>query len=165
MTYVFLIFSIIITLMVLFAFMTIWSRRDTVARSLSILLLVVSIPLLGIASMETLGWHKPIAAAWRLSGEWLVLGSKMVVDEAIYIYVDVGGGEPRAIVLPWNDRVAQQLQDAMRDSRKRGQEGAILEYEWDWLERGEPNFWALPEPPLPIPKGESPEPEILERGA
>lgn len=145
--------------MAIFAWLTIWSRRELRVRGLAVLLLLLWALALPLIAVETLGWHRPSWAAWRLNGEEMVIGSKMVEGQAIYLYLETGELEPRAIKLPWSTSVAQALQDALRESQRRGRRGAIMEFNWSWDQNG-PQFHPLPQPALPMPKVEQAEPPV-----
>lgn len=148
-----------------FAWATAWSRRETRIRHLAFAAFLGMLPLLAVGATETMGWHKSSLLAWRLDGEQNVLASKVVEGEAIYLYLDVGEGEPRAIALPWDPRTAERLQKAQRESARRGRRGAIMKFDHSW-DRNEPQFHPLPQPQMPIPKDEAPpEPKRLERSA
>lgn len=46
-------------------------------------------------------------------GDYAILGSKIVVDVAIYLLLDDGAGEPRYYRLPYSASKADELQDAI----------------------------------------------------
>ncbi len=123
MEYVLLIFSGIAALFALYTWGTIWSRRETRVRGLAVLGFVMLLGALGPASLETLGWHRPHWAAVRLDGDVVVLSFKLVRGEAIYLYVDAGPGQPRAIYLPWSDEEAQKFQEKQKESEREGRKG------------------------------------------
>jgi len=146
-----------------FAWATAWSRRETAVRAVVFVGFVSLLPFLAIGALESLGWHKPSWGAHEADGTSVVLASKLVRGEGIYLYVDVGDGEPRSVVFPWDDETAQKLQDAMRESARNRQQGAIMEFDHSW-DNNEPQFHPLPQPRLPMPKGQEPEaPRRLER--
>ena len=120
---VLLIFSIIAIIFALYVWGIIWSRQETRVRGLAVLGFVILLGALGPASLETLGWHRPHWAAVRLDGDVVVLSFKLVRDEAIYLYVDAGPGQPRAISLPWSDKQAEKFQDKQRESLRKGRKG------------------------------------------
>lgn len=118
-----LIFSTIAVIFALYVWGIIWSRQETRVRGLAVLGFVVLLGALGPASLETLGWHRPHWAAVRLNGDVVVLSFKLVRDEAIYLYVDAGPGQPRAIYLPWSDKMAEEFQEKQRESLHNGRKG------------------------------------------
>jgi len=119
----FIIFCGIAVLFALYTWAVIWSRQETRVRGLAVLGFVMLLGALGPASLETLGWHRPYWAAVRLDGDVVVLSFKLVRDEAIYLYVDAGPGQPRAISLPWSDDQAAKMQDKRRESYRKGRKG------------------------------------------
>jgi len=109
---------------------------------------------LGAALAQVLGHHRPVWFVVDLDSEYRVIGSKMVEGHAIWLYLDQRG-EPLALMLPWNDKTAEQLQDAERESKRRGQDGALLRFDPS-LDRSEPQFHPLPQQATPMPKGKPP---------
>jgi hypothetical protein len=100
-------------------------------------------------------------------GKYTVLGMKLVQDQGIYLYLDFGQGHPRSLVLPWNQDMADQLQELGRKQqggRIPGIEGEFPPFEWSW-DRNPPQFHPLPQPIIPIPKERNEEPERYEREA
>ena len=151
-----LIFGVVAVCFALYTWGTIWSRRETRVRGLAVLGFVVLLGALGPASLETLGWHRPHWAAVRLEGDVVVLSFKLVRDEAIYLYVDAGSKEPRAISLPWDEEEAEKMQDKRRESIHEGREGRFKLTFGKWeIDRQMPH---LPDPPPArklIPKTET----------
>ena len=119
----FIIFIGIAVMFALYTWATIWSRRETRVRGLAVLGFVMLLGALGPASLETLGWHRPHWAAVRLDGDVVVLSFKLVRGEAIYLYVDAGPGQPRAISLPWSDEQAEKFQAKQKQSEREGRKG------------------------------------------
>ena len=134
--------------------LSVWSRKDTWLRLTVICVFLLTVPAVTVISSEMLGWHKPIAIAWRLHGLPLrVVNWKFIKDRGIYLYVDMGG-EPRAIVYPWDEDMAKKMQEAINESRRRGERGFMLRYQPGVS--GEENIWGLPQPMAPIPKTREP---------
>ncbi len=119
----FIIFCGIAVLLALYTWGIIWSRQETRVRGLAVLGFVMLLGALGPASLETLGWHRPHWAAVRLDGDVVVLSFKLVRGEAIYLYVDAGPGQPRAISLPWSAERAEQMQENQKTSLRDGNKG------------------------------------------
>lgn len=126
MEHALLIFSGIAVAFAIYTWGIIWSRRETRVRGLAVLGFVMLLGALGPASLETLGWHRPHWAAVRLDGDVVVLSFKLVRDEAIYLYVDAGPGQPRAIYLPWSDEEAQKFQEKQKESERAGRKGKFI---------------------------------------
>ena len=99
----------------------------------------------------------------RSQGDLLVLASKMVEGQGIYLYVETGDREPRAIVLPWDEETAEKLQKALRESRRRGTRGARFRFDHSWETRKPLDFTPMPWPKTEQPKREPDAPAVLER--
>ncbi len=141
----------IVALVAASAFLAVWSRRDTVGRTIAVALFVVSIPAAYGASVEMLGHHRPLWSAWDLpAGDHLVLGVKMVQDRAIYLYLDGGNREePRPLILPWSNEQASKIQKAM-DGAPEGRGGQFIMS--TNAENGEMVAHPLPQPAAPPAK-------------
>lgn len=162
MSHTWLVFIALAVLLAFFAWSAAWSRRDTNIRHILVAAFVVALPLLAVGGTEVMGWHKPYGLAWRLSDKAVVLGHKLMRGEAIYIYVDTGQGEPRAIFLPWDDAVAEELEAAKRESKRRGREGVLMNRRDDRPDR-EYEFRPFPAEPRSEPKQAPEAPTVYER--
>ena len=104
------------------------------------------------AMLDLLSKPKPASFEWWLdqAAEATVLGSSMVEDQAIYLWLQLDGvKEPRAYVLPWDRRTAEQLQKAARAAAER-QSAVRMRLPFEpTLDDREPRFYALPQPALP----------------
>ncbi len=99
----------------------VWSRRKLVIRFGAVALTAAFIPLSYAAFSELLSKPKPVSLEWanRNAEEATVLASQMQENVAIYIWLALPEAtEPRAYVLPWDRRTAQQLQGANRQAEK-----------------------------------------------
>lgn len=157
------IFAAIAALFCFFAWALAWARRDTHWRHTAIVAVLVLLPGLAVAAVESQGWHKSIGYAWRLDGKQVVLAHKLVYGEAIYLYLDIGPGAPKPVVMPWDDKTVERLQKALRESERRGRKGAIMQFDHSWEQRPAPQFYPLPQPQTPMPKQAPPEPKRYER--
>ncbi len=160
-----LIFSVVAVCFALYTWGIIWSRLETRVRVLAVLGFVILLGALGPASLETLGWHRPHWAAVRLSGDVVVMSFKLVRDEAIYLYIDVGPTEPRAISLPWSEGQAAKMQEKRRQSLRDGRKGQF-KFRFDGWEFNRSVPQLLDPPPIRkvIPKPVSPPPSFYQRG-
>ena len=79
-----------------------------------------------------------------------MLGSTLDESRAIYLWLQLDGvAEPRAYALPWDQRVAEQLQTAARAAAER-QSAVRMRLPFEpTLDDREPRFYALPQPALP----------------
>lgn len=141
MTTVYILALILAVYFATLALLAVWSRRADRMRPVAVGLFLLGIPLLAGASLEALSWPRPIWAMWDLSGEFRVLGAKIVEGEAIYAYVDTDG-EPRSIKLPWSNKTAEELQALFDDPANGGQ--AMMRFD-PGIDPSEPTFWPLPQ--------------------
>ena len=161
----FIMFCGILLLFAMYTHAVIWSRQETRVRGLAVLGFVMLLGALGPASLETLGWHRPHWAAVRLDGDVVVLSFKLVRGEAIYLYVDAGPGQPRAISLPWSDEQAQKMQDKERESLARGRKGKFkMRFTFNPWSPALPEFVDPPAVRAVEPKTRTPLVDMYERG-
>lgn len=160
MTYTVWLALAVIALFAAAAWLAIWSRRDTWGRSAAVVVFLAAVPTVGLAAVESLGWHRPIGLAWDLDeGEYRVLAAKMVQDEAIYIYIDDETRvEPRPLLLPWDNDVANAIQRAL-DSAPDGAEGEFMMSYEPSIEMNQQQFHPVPQEPALPPKA-VPEPAL-----
>jgi hypothetical protein len=151
--------------MAAFAYDTVRSKGTRGGRGLTVLLFILWMPILGGVYSITIGEHRPSWLAWQLEpGKYRVLEAKLVEGEAIYTYIDIGRSAPMAVSFAWSPRVAEKLQDAMRESRRRGARGALLDFDHSWDRGREPRFYPLPQPRA-LPRKDQQSPPTLDRGA
>ena len=143
------------------AWLAIWSRRQTPARHAAMLVLVAGLASLAAAGIETSGFPKSMAWAWELTGDYRVLGAKLVQDDGIYLFVDTGQTTPRSYKLPWSNKTASRIQSLM-DKNRKGQ--FMMTFEWSW-DRHKPQFRSLPQPVIPLPKQQPAPVPRFEQGA
>ena len=157
MEHALIIFSGIAALFAVYTWGIIWSRRETRVRGLAVLGFIMLLGALGPASLETLGWHRPHWAAVRLDGDVVVMSFKLVRGEAIYLYVDAGPGQPRAIYLPWSDEEAQKFQEKQKESDRAGRKGRFkLRFSSDPWSPKQPVFVDPPKARVLPPKPPAP---------
>ncbi len=123
--------------------------RKLIALGLALALL----PMGYLAFSELLGRAKPMALEWWLTraAEATVLGSLLREDEAIHLWLLLDNAdEPRGFVLPWDQKLAEALHEALEESEANGTGVRMrLPFERSWDHR-EPQFYALPQPALPM---------------
>lgn len=157
MTYTVWLALAIVALFAAAAWLAVWSRSDTWGRSAAVVLFLAAMPTIGLAAVESLGWHRPISLAWDLDGgDYRVLAAKMVQDEAIYIYIDDETRmEPRPLLLPWDNDVANAIQRAL-DGAPDGAEGEFMMSYEPAIELNQQQFHPVPQapalPPKPVPE-------------
>ncbi|MGD9507223.1 MAG: hypothetical protein AB7I59_14335 [Geminicoccaceae bacterium] len=154
-------FAVMALLAIALASICIWSPRRLVLKAGA---LVLAFALMGTAygaMLDLLSKPKPASFEWFLATapEATVLGSSMVEDKAIYVWLQLDGAEePRAYRLPWDQRTAEQLQKAARAAAE--QQTALrmrMPFERS-LDDREPRFYALPQPALPPKDSAGPPP-------
>jgi hypothetical protein len=87
-----------------------------------------------------------------------VIGSYLKENDGVYLWLQLPGlDEPRYYKLPWDEKVAKALQDAIAENERQhgGGVGMGLPFERGW-DREEPKFYAQPQPKLPDKPGERP---------
>jgi hypothetical protein len=116
--------------------------------------------------IETLGLHRPWQIAWDLpAGDSRVIGAKLVQNKAIYLYLDTGRLAPWPIKLPWDNKVADEIQKQMDSASRESKGQFIMRYEPS-LNTYAPQFHPLPQPQVLPPKPpREPAPHIEERDA
>ena len=121
-----------------------WQRAASVATFLILVGVVYG------GSVELLSRPKPLRLEWRGTEEAKVLGASMREGEAIYLWLQTADApEPRAYVLPWSTKTAQQLQDAMQKGQSTGRGVRMSKPFTPGLDDREPKFYAQPQEALP----------------
>ncbi len=128
----------------------VWSRRNTWVRGAAVAIYFTLMPMVAGAAFFSLSNPAPwIQTITVPGGDYLVLGAKMVQDEAIYVWLDFGADHPRYFALPWSNETADKMQD-MLDAQRRGEIPGfkiIIPYEWSW-DKNPPQFHPLPQPKM-----------------
>lgn len=135
------------------AALSIWSPRKPWVKFLGVAL-AAGVIIIGYVGMtDLLSRPKPVHLEWALDSvkEATVLGGKIEEGEGIYILLDMPEfSEPRYYKLPWSRNLAEQFQEAMRESKRSGIPMKLrnpFEPSWDDKER---KFYAPPQPALPL---------------
>jgi hypothetical protein len=123
----------------------VWSRRETHARALTVVALVVAAPVALFAMRVALGSPDDTTPP---PGKYEVHGARIDVDVAIYVLVSQEGAMPVYYRMPYSAATANKLQQAM-DAAREG-EGPKLEM----TESGEAVFH---EPPVRADPPKQPE--------
>lgn len=152
---------ILVGLLGLSASLAIWARGASRARGLAVLAFVLATPVSGAALASALGWAIPYWPGITVpAGKHAIVGVKMVEGEAIYILLDIAGGEPRYYRLPWSIETAQKLQGAMEGAGEDGEVGVRTPPFDPSLDELEPLFYAHPQPALPEKGMQEPAPHF-----
>lgn len=113
------------------------------------------------ALADLLSRPKPVSleVAHRQAEEAIVLATQIREGQGIYLWLQLPGvDEPRAYALPWDQRLAQQMQSAGQEAERNGGDlMARLPFTRS-LEQREPMFYAPPQEALPpkAPPGQAP---------
>lgn len=95
----------------------VWSRRDTAHRGLSVASFLVAAGVSFFAVQMPLGYP---TTSEPPPGEYTVLGVRIDVDEAIYVLLDSGAGQPVYYRLPYTTGKANSLQEALNKADGEG---------------------------------------------
>jgi hypothetical protein len=122
-----------------------WQR----ATSATVFLVLIAVVYGG--SIELLSRPKPLRLElWQQADKAKVLGATMREGEAIYVWLQFPGtDEPRAYALPWDMKMAQQLQNAMQEGQAKGADVNMSKPFEAGLDDREPKFYATPQQALP----------------
>jgi hypothetical protein len=120
-------------------------------RATSATLFLVLIAVVYGGSIELLSRPKPLRLElWQQADKAKVLGASMREGEAIYVWLQFPGvDEPRAYILPWDMKMAQQLQNAMQEGQANGTDVNMSKPFEAGLDDREPKFYATPQQALP----------------
>jgi hypothetical protein len=141
-----------VTLAMTLAAIAIWAPRRVMVKigALAVTLAIFPVAYSSLASL--LSRPKPVTLEWARAqvADATVIASTMREGVGIYLWLQIPEeAEPRAYVLPWNKKMAQQLQDAQREAQRRGTALNMRSpFEPSWDDR-DPKFYALPQPALP----------------
>lgn len=126
-----------------------WARHRW-ARAVILLLFALLLPAAYAAPAALLGRAKPVTLEWLGANvkEAQVLSATMVENDAIYLTL-LWKEAPNLYRLPWDRKMAEQLQEAQREARRNGTHPMMrLPFERSWDNR-EPRFYATPQPKMP----------------
>lgn len=145
-------FVVAAVLLCILATHSIWSPRKLRVKVSALFTTLLFLPLAYGAMVLLLSKPKPVHLEWwrTNAAEATVLGSSMREGHGIYLWLQMGDLiEPRSYVLPWNQELAQELQDALREAEENGS-GVQMRLPFEpSLDNREPRFYALPQPAFP----------------
>jgi len=158
-------FIVAAVLLCILATHSIWSPRRLRVKLSALFTTLLFLPLAYGAMVHLLSKPKPVHLEWwqANAAEAAVLGSSMREGQGIYLWLQMGDlVEPRSYVLPWDQELAQQLQDALREAEENGS-GVQMRLPFEpSLDNREPRFYALPQPAFPPKDRESgPAPQMF----
>ena len=110
------------------------------------------LPAAYVSLADLLSRPKPVALEWSRPNlsEAVVLGSNLREGESIYLWLKVASlEEPRSYVLPWNQKVAEQLYGAQREANSKGTVVRMKTVVMAGRADEDRMFYAVPQSPLP----------------
>ncbi len=159
-------FSIAGVLAAVLALISIWSPRQLWIKVTALATTALFLPTAYISLVDMLSRPKPVGMEWLNANatDAVVLGSHMVEDEAIYIWLGIeGAAEPRAYVLPWDRETAKQLHDAQRAAEADGT-GLRVQMPFESsVDDRERKFYAEPQLPQPAKRIPDGGPQIFDK--
>jgi hypothetical protein len=147
LTYLFVFVAVVALLLVFVALR--WARSGF-ARVLIVALFALLLPAAYAAPASLLGRAKPVTLEWVNAQvqEASVLSATFVENDAIYLTLQWHAA-PGLYKMPWDRKVAEQLQGAMDEAKRQGTQPMMrLPFEQSW-DRQEPRFYAQPQPKMP----------------
>ncbi len=147
LTLLFIVFAALALILVLVSLR--WSRNGH-GRVVILVLFALLLPAAYAAPASLLGRAKPVTLEWLGAKvqEATVLSATFQENDAIYLTL-LWQQAPNLYKLPWNPKMAEQLQQAMREADRNGTHPMMkLPFEQSWDDR-EPRFYALPQPKMP----------------
>jgi len=142
------------------ASIAIWAPRTTTVRVAAVLIASLFIPIAYVELTEMLSKPKPMSFEWfeRSADQAIVLGVSLHEGKAIYMWLRLDGSmEPRYYELPWRQKLAEKLEDAI-DGAIRNRSTILLKdpfFRRSLEEWGDLNVEIKP-PPLPPLKRPAP---------
>jgi len=129
-------------LMLMAALFVVWARRETWLRTLAIPLALLAAAVSTATIGSTLGHAVPlINGVTAPSGDFTVLSAKLVIDDGIYITLDLPG-PPRLYWLPWDKKMAESIEEMLNQGEIKA---TLPPFEFSW-DTNAPQFLPLPQP-------------------
>lgn len=153
MDVLFFIFAGAIAVAAALASIAIWAPRTTTVRVAAVLIASLFIPIAYVELTEMLSKPKPMSFEWleRNADQAIVLGVSLHEGKAIYMWLRLDGAmEPRYYELPWRQKLAEKLEDAIEAAVAR-RSSVIIKKPFarkNFKEGGELNVKIVP-PPMP----------------
>jgi hypothetical protein len=157
-------FAVLVLLAATLAMVSVWAQRRVEIKVGAVVVAFALMASTYAAMLDLLSRPKPASfERWTSrAAEATVVGSSLDESRAIYLWLQLDGvPEPRAYALPWDQRVAEQLQAAARTAAER--QSAVrmrLPFETT-LDDREPRFYALPQPAMPPKDAMRPPAQVL----
>jgi hypothetical protein len=148
------------------ASIAIWAPRPLHAKAGALACAALFLPLGYLGLSDLMSRPKPVELEWWLdrADEATVLGSQMREGAGLYLWLQLAGSaEPRAYRLPWDQRMAEELEKAIEQAERNGT-GVRMRLPFEpTLDRREPKFYAAPQPALPPKDLAQPPAEIYQQ--
>lgn len=146
------------------ASMAIWAPRRFAVRVSAVLTTALLLPVAYMQFAELLSRPKPMTFEWyeKDTDRADLISVSLHEGEAIYLWLRIEGSfEPRSYVVPWNVKLAEQLEDAVDDAIRRNSTIVLKKpfFRKSLDEWGDLNIEIIP-PPLPPQKKVQPPPRI-----
>ena len=119
MNELFLVFFALLGVVALLATIAIWSQRRTAIRAFAVVLTALFVPIGYLGVTELLSQPKPMQHEWfkRHVDEATLLGVSVREGQAIYLWLRLDDSlEPRYYVLPWQQQLAEKLQNLIDEA-------------------------------------------------
>jgi hypothetical protein len=161
----FLVFITLLVVTALLASIAIWSHRRTPVRTVAVVLTALFIPVAYLGVNQLLSQPKPMHHEWfkRHVDEATLLGVSVREGEAIYLWLRLDDSlEPRYYVLPWQQQLAEKLQNIIDEAIREGASVTISNpfSRKSFDDLGNMNMQII-RPPQPPMKPPSPPPQIF----
>lgn len=158
-------FTALLGVAALLASIAIWSRRRTPIRACAVVLTALFIPIGYLSVTGLLSLPKPMHHEWfkRHVDEATLLGVSVREGEAIYLWLRLDDSlEPRYYVLPWQQQLAEKLQNIVDEAIREGASVTIANpfSRKSFDDLGSMNMQII-RPPQPPMKPPSPPPQIF----
>jgi hypothetical protein len=157
-------FALLAVLAATLGMVSVWAPRRIEVKAGAVVVAFALMATAYAAMLDLLSKPKPTTFEWWLTraAEATVISSSLAEDRAVYVWLKLEGvPEPRAYALPWDRRVAEELQEAARAAAER--QSAVrmrLPFETT-LDDREPRFYALPQPALPPKEAAKPPAQVV----
>ena len=119
---VYVFFCMLLALTAVLASIAVWSPRSLKLRAVAVVLVAGFVPLGYFTLTEILSQPKPMTHEWfkRSVDEATVLSVSFDEGNAIYLWLQLDGPEPRYYRLPWRPVLAQKLQTYVDEAIRKG---------------------------------------------
>ena len=165
MKILFIVFIALLGITALLATIAIWSQRQTPVRTLAVVLTALFIPIGYLSVTELLSQPKPMQHEWfkRHVDEATLLGVSVREGQAIYLWLRLDDSlEPRYYVLPWQQQLAEKLQNLIDEAIR---DGAAVTIANPFSRKSFDDFGSMNmrivRPPQPPMKPPSPPPQFF----